>query len=936
MWLPARRLLLVPEVIQTSGMDCGPASLQALLAGHGIATHYGRLREACHTDVDGTSIDRLEEVAVELGLDAEQYIVPLDHLLRAETEALPALIVVQLPNGLTHFVVVWSTRLGVVQLMDPSSGRVFRSRRQFLREVLEHQLPVPRALAREWLGAPAFIAPLRSRLAELGLSETDVAKLVDAAQAESDWLPLAALDAATRLSTRLVGAGALAAGTEVGKFVERLAAQAVGGGVAKAHEVIPITDWSVRARGEDDEVVALCGAVIVHVEGRRDDTQAAADEAAADADEDTGDDADEDAGDDEDAPDDEDSTDDRPPRPASPELAAALGDRARPLRSLVATTFAQHPAILLALPFALLLIGGATALEAALFGGLTQMGTGASTSDVSSVQSMVWLVASFLVVAMVLEASSTALLLRLGRSIDVDMRMRLLAKLPRLGNHYFHSRLTADLAHRAHELRSLRSMPGFVGDGLQVFGEILATVVGIAILVPNSAALVIPGGLLLLALPMLMMPILRERDLRRETHAAVLVRFHLDALLGLLPIRAHRAERTVRAEHEALLVKWAGTTRELNAAYLLLLALVLIGATVFGILIVIRSLQGDAFPELSLLVAYWALKLPMLSQAPIDVLRQLPRQHNRIARLDEVLTGPEETELLGGREDNPASVEPGERHELGVHVEMRGLDVHAGGQQILADIELELRPGEHVAIVGASGSGKTSLVGLLLGWHRSSRGSLWIDGRRARAEVIHELRRETAWVDPAVALWNRSLAANLRYGNGPVSDAELGKALATADLLDVVARLEHGLDTSIGESGGLLSGGEGQRVRFARALLRPGVRLCVLDEPFRGLEKERREALLAAARERWRDATLLYVSHDIDAALDFDRVLVVEGGRIIEDGAPQQLLAQPSSRLAALHAARTAAQLEVWGDPSFRRWWMADGELRERDGSARS
>ena len=85
-----RRRLLVPEVVQTSAMDCGPAALTCLLEGFEIAVSYGRLREACQTDVDGTSIDMLEEVALQLGLEAEQVMLPVDHVLLPEAQALPA------------------------------------------------------------------------------------------------------------------------------------------------------------------------------------------------------------------------------------------------------------------------------------------------------------------------------------------------------------------------------------------------------------------------------------------------------------------------------------------------------------------------------------------------------------------------------------------------------------------------------------------------------------------------------------------------------------------------------------------------------------------------------------------------------------------------------------------------------------------------------
>jgi len=232
----------------------------------------------------------------------------------------------------------------------------------------------------------------------------------------------------------------------------------------------------------------------------------------------------------------------------------------------------------------------------------------------------------------------------------------------------------------------------------------------------------------------------------------------------------------------------------------------------------------------------------------------------------------------------------------GVAIVLDGVSVRVAGHTVLADLDLAIHAGSHIAIVGPSGAGKSSLVGLLLGWYRAATGRILVDGVPLDSGCLAQLRQETAWVDPAVQLWNCSLLDNLRYGARGEGSPPLASVIAQADLRSVLERLPDGLQTPLGEGGGLVSGGEGQRVRFGRALLRPGVRLVILDEPFRGLDRERRRELLARARRLWRHATLLCITHDVGATQTFDCVLVVEGGRIVERGAPADLAAQPEAR----------------------------------------
>src|SRR5260370_2805842 len=141
--MKSRTRFMAPEVVQTSNMDCGPAALKCLLEGFGIRAHYGRLREACQTDVDGTSIDTMEEVANQLGLQAEQIMLPADHVLLAEAGALPAIAVVLLPNGLTHFVGVWRRHGRWLQLTDPPPPPQSTLPHQFLHDPSTHPRPPP-------------------------------------------------------------------------------------------------------------------------------------------------------------------------------------------------------------------------------------------------------------------------------------------------------------------------------------------------------------------------------------------------------------------------------------------------------------------------------------------------------------------------------------------------------------------------------------------------------------------------------------------------------------------------------------------------------------------------------------------------------------------------------------------------------------------------
>jgi len=887
----ASRKWLAPEVVQTSAMDCGPAALRSLLVGHGIEVSYGRLREACQTDVDGTSIDVLEAVAGQLGLDCEQVLVPLDHVLRAEAKCLPALAVVIHPDGLTHFIVIWARRGSWVQVMDPAVGRRWMKASALEAILYRHRMVVPAAAWREWAGGTDTLRTLEGRAREVGITATDIARRFAHATADPTWRGIGTLDAATRFVARMVGAGALRKGAEARRALAGLLD-------TSDSEAVPERWWSVRPAPEavdpedGGEQIRVTGAVLVNVRGVR--SAAERDSARAGL-----------------------------PR----ELVAALDEpRERPLgaiaRALVEDGWLGPGMLTLTVMAAALL----TVLEGLLFRGLVD-----SDRILTSPTEVWggWALAITLVVALgLLEWQNALISRRIGRLLETRFRAAFHAKVPQLPDRYFQSRPISDMAERGHMLHVLRAVPALGSQLVHAAAGLVATVIGVVWLDPASAPIIIPGALLALLVPFVAHPALAERDLRRRTFAGSLFRLTLDALLGLSAVRTHTAERAILREHEGLLADWlrAGESAQ-RVAVLVEVVQAALGAAL-ALVLVVGHLEREGATGTSLLLTWWALEVPLFAGSLALGARQYPMLRNALMRMLEPLRAPT---------DDSAPATPTTPRERGsaIAVRLEDVSIIAGGHTILDHIDLAIEPGEHVAIVGPSGAGKSSLVGLLLGWHRAATGQVLIDGRPLDPSGLEYLRSRIAWVDPEVQLWNRSLLDNVRYGNSDgqgksqLDIASLAGVMDTADLRSVVEVLPDGLQTSLGEGGAFLSGGQGQRVRLARGELRSNVGLVILDEALRGLDHAQRHDLLGRARVHWRDATLLCITHDVAETLAFPRVVVIDQGHLVEDGPPSQLAAAPDSLFAKLLASERDNRDRLWDSPVWRRVRVAAGGIHE-------
>jgi len=601
--------------------------------------------------------------------------------------------------------------------------------------------------------------------------------------------------------------------------------------------------------------------------------------------------------------------------------------------------------------------------EALLFRALIDLAVGGAAGGVGSVGSVRWLtrlaghalggaplgprglagaIVVLLVALLALELPLGGSLRRAGARLEEQLRALYLRKIPRLPDRYFQSRPVSDMAERAHLLHRLRTLPTLGGEIARTAIEIVVIAAGLAWLDPRGAALAIALGLVALLVPFVAEPAVAERDLRMRNHAGALGRFYLDGLLGLVAVRTHGAEPALAREHRDRLREWVAAARRALGAALTAEAV----QTLLGLALAVRLLVGffargatagatsaTSDPGRALLLVYWALSLPALGQELMALVQQIPAQRNLTLRLLEPLGAPEDDAAGAAQAAQSAQTVnagvPVDDVTAGVRVQLADVRVVAGGHQILEVGALAIAPGEAVAIVGASGAGKSSLVGLLLGWHRPATGTVCIDGAPLDGAGIEALRRRTVWVDPSVYLWNRSLADNLAFGLAATPDA-FGAVLDEAELGEVVRRLPEGLATPLGEAGGLVSGGEGQRVRFGRGLLRARPRLVILDEPFRGLSRDQRQELLARARRRWSSATLFCVTHDIAETAAFPRVLVIADGRVAEDGDPAALLAQPGSRYAALAEAERRVRAAAWSGDRWRRLRLEDRRVVER------
>jgi ATP-binding cassette, subfamily B, bacterial MsbA len=475
---------------------------------------------------------------------------------------------------------------------------------------------------------------------------------------------------------------------------------------------------------------------------------------------------------------------------------------------------------------------------------------------------------------------------RLGQRVMADLRGSLYARLLAWPPEAFERQHSGELLARFSadiplvEFSVTQALSSYVKDGLQL----------IALLV--TCVLIDPKLFLLtfVVVPLTVLPVraftrsLKKVAHRSQSSLSALTALTAEQLQALPVVRAYGAEERALARFEEEAARYLGMMRRslfLRGAYSPLVE----GMGMVGVALAVawgaRAISAD--PELSgRLLSFVAAML--LFYQPVKSLS---------GTFSQVLTGLVGAERLFALVDTPVPPDTGaDAPALTRALTLEGLRAtYPDGREALRGVDLTLPAGARVALVGASGAGKTTLVSVLLGFVPPSGGTVRWDGVPLGQLKPSSVRARMAWVPQEPVLFSGSVRHNVLLGRPGAPDADVWEALRLAHAEDFVRALPGGLDAPVGERGARLSGGQRQRLALARAFLRqPSVLL--LDEPTSALDAQSEAAVGEGLATLMRGRTVLVIAHRLSTVRDADLIVVLEAGRVVEAGTHPELAAR--------------------------------------------
>ena len=556
---------------------------------------------------------------------------------------------------------------------------------------------------------------------------------------------------------------------------------------------------------------------------------------------------------------------------------------ARPYRRAFAVGFALLAATnALALGIPWLLRGAIRAMEA-----------GAATASLARFAG--GMVALALVQSVVRTQSRLAIL-GASRKISFDIRNRFFAQLERLDARFYDTWRTGEIMSRG--INDLQLLQSFYGPG--VLNLLNTAIVYVAVIFALFRIDVVLTVVALSLFPALWLAVNRlsrrvyGHSLAVQEQLALLSNRAQENLSGIAQVRIYAQEEREIASFASLCAEYR--TRSIALARTRGLLIALIGlASGSGTIVVLavggtRVLSGRLpFADFVAYNAYLAL-LAWPTVALGWTVNVFQRGAGAMERIDEVLRL--EPAIPSPTDAAEPALEP-----LHDDIEIRGLSYgYAGGgagseRAVLRDIHLTIPRGSRVALVGPVGSGKSTLASLLARIHPAPRGAIFVGGIDLLDLPVARVRRSTGFVPQEGFLFSRSLRDNIALGRPAATDAQVADAVRTARLDDEIALLPDGLSTIVGERGQTLSGGQRQRATLARAIL-PDPRLLILDDSLSSVDADTEKSILDGLRRHLAGRTSILITHRPSVLAEVDRIVVLDEGRLVEDGTHDELLAR--------------------------------------------
>ncbi|HEY2136504.1 MAG TPA: ABC transporter transmembrane domain-containing protein [Xanthobacteraceae bacterium] len=479
----------------------------------------------------------------------------------------------------------------------------------------------------------------------------------------------------------------------------------------------------------------------------------------------------------------------------------------------------------------------------------------------------------------------------LGERVVADLRAAVFGRITQLSADFFDTAKSGELVSRL--TADTTQIKAAVGASVSIALRNLVLFFGsAAMMVWTSARL---SGFVLIAIPVIVLPLVafgrlvRRRSRTAQDTLAEASAYASELISAVRTLQAFTNEKLATARFGAAVERAYDAALHSTRARAVLTAIIifLASASVVVILwvgaqdVLARRMSAGTLSQFVLFAVFAASGLGQLS----EVWGEISQAAGSAERLAELLA----IEPSVKAPANPIAMPTPPRGAV-AFAQVRFAYPTRPQAPVLDGISFDVRVGERVAIVGPSGAGKSTIFSLLLRFYDPLAGAITFDGVRIDTVDPHELRSRIAMVPQDVAIFGASINDNIRFGRPDASDAEVARAAELAAASEFITRLPQGFDTLIGERGITLSGGQRQRLAIARAILRAAP-LLLLDEATSSLDAES-ETLVQAALERLMEGrTTIVIAHRLATVQSCDRILVMDQGRVVEEGTHDSLAA---------------------------------------------